>query len=332
MNSRYVLGVDIGGTKIAVGLVDAGGKQVAGGRIPTLAGEGPERVIDRLLALCRQVLDDAAVPTEQIAGIGISCAGPIDMEKGLIKTAPNLPGWSDVPLVSIFEEALHIPTFLENDANAAAVGEYRFGAGRGHRNMVYMTVSTGVGGGVVLDGRLYRGETGAAAELGHTVIAYDGRACNCGGRGCLEAYASGTGLAKRAQEMIAEGAQSILPDLAGGVENITAEVIVEAVRRGDEAASRLWNETMEILGIGVASVVNTFNPSIVVIGGGLTNAGELLFDPVRRVAKERAMPPLAAVVEIVPATLGGIVGVVGAAAAVFDRLDASGTDTLRAGV
>lgn len=317
MDNKHVLGVDIGGTKIAVGLVDASGKQVAGDRIDT---KGPHETMERVVAVCRDLIANAGVPKDRVAAVGIGCAGPIDGKEGRVKAAPNLPGWSEIPLVSYLQDALQLPTYLENDANAAAVGEFLFGAGRGHKNMVYMTVSTGVGGGVVTDGRLYRGENGNAAELGHITIAWDGRQCNCGNRGCLEAYASGTGLAKRAQELVRDGQLPVLLELAGSVENITAETVVSAVRQGDAEAKRLWDETMEILGAGIASVINTFNPSRIVLGGGLTKAGDLLFEPVRKTALARAMPPLAEIVDIVPAELGDAVGVVGAAAVAFERL------------
>lgn len=319
MKAEFVLGIDIGGTKIAIGLVDANGNQVAGDRMPTQADAPPAATVQRMLNLCEELMQRAAVEKEAVRAVGIAFAGPMDAKEGRITTPPNLPKWHGFPLVAVVEEALRIPTYIENDANAAALGEARFGAGVGVENMVYMTVSTGVGGGAVVDGRLLHGETGSACELGHIKIVYEGRECGCGTRGCLEAYASGTALAKRAQEAVHSGEESIMVDMAGGVEQITAKTVVQAMEDGDSLATRLWNETMGYLSAGVASVVNTFNPRLVVLGGGLTHAGERLFGPVRDGVQRLAMAPLAQVVEIVPSKLGDAVGVIGAAAVAFDR-------------
>ena len=319
MKPEYVLGIDIGGTKIAVGLVDAKGRQVAGDRTPTQPDTPPEKTINRMLDLCRALIRRAGINKESVRAIGIAFAGPMDPLEGRIKNPPNLPGWHGLPLVSMVQENLGMPTYIENDANAAALGEARFGAGVGVENMVYMTVSTGVGGGAVLDGRLYRGETGSACELGHITLVHNGRECGCGAKGCLEAYASGTALAKRAKEVVRSGERSVLADLAGDVDNITAKTVVQAMQQGDELARRLWDETMEYLGAGVVSVVNIFNPRLVVLGGGLTNTGEILFIPVREAVKRLAMAPLAEVVDIVPAKLGDAVGVIGAAAVAFEK-------------
>lgn len=322
MSSDYVLGVDIGGTKIALGLVDRQGRVVAAERMDTQAAGGANETVGRMIELCRRLI---ARPTEakgNVGAVGIAFAGPMDPREGRIKNPPNLPDWHGLPLVSIVRDALGLPTYIENDANAAALGEARFGAGVGVDNMVYMTVSTGIGGGAVLDGRLYRGETASACELGHIKIAYQGRECGCGAKGCLEAYSSGTALAKRAREAVASGEASMMPGLAGGAEQITARTVVEAMDQGDALARRLWDEAMGYLGAGVGSVVNTFNPRLVVLGGGLTNAGERLFAPVREGMKKAAMGPLAEVVEIVPSKLGDQVGVVGAAAVAWEQVGA----------
>lgn len=318
--SRPVLGIDIGGTKLAVGVVAPDGRRLAKERAPTSAREGPEAVIRRLVELCRKVVADAGLELGELAAAGVGCGGPLDPRAGIILEPPNLPGWVGIPLVEILRDALSLQVHLDNDANAAALGEYRFGAGRGARNMVYLTLSTGVGAGVILDGRLYQGENGNAAELGHTSVYYQGRPCPCGSRGCLEAYASGTNIAARAKEAIASGAQSQMSALAGGIEKVTSETVVEAVRRGDALAIQIWDETMQILGAGIANAINAFNPSKVVLGGGLTGAGDVLFGPVRRIALGRAMRTLARVASVVPAELGPDVGVVGAAAVAMNAL------------
>lgn len=325
---RFILGIDIGGTKLAAGVVTAEGEQLSQDRVPTLASEGPDRVIDRLIDLCRHVVLLSGVPWSQIEAAGVGCGGPLDPHTGVIKEPPNLPGWIDVPLVQRLHDALGVPVFLDNDANAAALGEHHFGAGRGVANMVYLTISTGVGGGIIIDNRLYQGVNGNAGEIGHMSVDYKGRPCNCGSRGCLEAYASGTNIAARAREAVLAGRPSVL---AGNPEKITGETVFEAILQGDEVALQVWDETLEILGAGIASVINIFNPSLVVLGGGITNFGDLLFQPLRRIALSRAMGPLAQVVEIVPAQLGGQVGVLGAAAVALQNV-ASDREEVKAGV
>jgi glucokinase len=318
--STFILGIDIGGTKLAVGLVTPQGEQVAQDRVPTQVQEGPDRVIERLIALCRQVVAASGIPWDRVVAAGVGCGGPLDPITGVIMDPPNLPGWIDVPLVSRLQAALGMPVFLDNDANAGALGEHRFGAGRGVANMVYLTISTGVGGGIILGGHLYRGVNGNAGEIGHMSLVYNGRPCNCGSRGCLEAYASGTSIAARAREAVLAGEPSALVALAGSPEAITGESVALALQQGDPLASRVWAETMEILGAGIANVINIFNPSRVVLGGGITNFGDLLFTPVRRIALSRAFGPLLRIVEIVPAQLGAQVGVLGAAAVALEGL------------
>jgi len=318
-SDQLVLGVDIGGTKLAVGLVTMSGQVVAQERTPTQVKDGPEVILTRLVTLCRQVTAKAGVRWNRIVATGIGCGGPL--ENGVVKSPPNLPGWDDIPVAEFFSHELGMPAYLENDANAAALGEYFFGAGRGVANMVYLTISTGIGGGVITNGRLYRGENGNAAEIGHMVVVHGGRECYCGNRGCLEAYASGSSLARRAREKVqAAGQASRLPGLAGSVEAITAETLLQALELQDPLAHDIWNETVNILGSGLASVINLFNPRLVILGGGIINFGEWLFGPVGRIALQRAMKPLAKVADIVPAQLGAEVGIVGAAAVVLDKL------------
>jgi glucokinase len=318
-----VLGLDIGGTKLAAGVVSAEGEVLSWERTPSEATEGPDRVIARLVDLGRLSLRRAAVSIEDINAVGAACGGPLDPEAGVIINALNNPGWVNVPLKRMLEGALGRRVYVENDANAAALGEHRFGAGRGIDNLVYITVSTGIGGGLILDGRLYRGENGNAGEIGHLQVAYNGRACHCGGQGCLEAYVSGTNIARRAREALVSEEPSLLLELAGTPDRITAETVADATRRGDGVATRVWDETIDVLAAGVASTINAFNPRLVIIGGGVTAAGDLLFEPLRRRALARAMPPLAAVTRIVPAELGERTGVIGAAAVALARASAA---------
>ena len=318
-----ILGVDIGGTKLAVGIAEPDGKIRAEAREPSRAAEGPDRMIGRIIEMARRVVRDAGLELGRVAAVGIGCGGPLDVNRGVVLNALNNPGWINVPLVQRLEEMLGRPAYLDNDANAAALGEHRFGAGRGIDNMIYLTISTGVGGGVILDGQLRHGANGNAGELGHISVCYEGRRCHCGGIGCLEAYASGTSIAARALDALHAGVYSTeLARLsAEGEERITGEAVVDAMRHGDPLARAVWDETMELLGAGIASIINAFNPQRIVLGGGITKAGRLLFEPLRRIALQRAMQPLAEVVDIIPAELGDRTGILGAVAIALARLE-----------
>ncbi|MBL8949457.1 MAG: ROK family protein [Myxococcaceae bacterium] len=313
MTARHVLAIDIGGTKLAAGVVAEDGRQLSRGRVPTDVAKGPESAVERLVALCRDVIAQAGVP---ISLIGIGCGGPLDPVRGVTLTPPSLPGWEEFPLVARVQDALGVKAWLDNDANAAALGEHRFGAGRGYQHLVYFTVSTGVGGGVILDGRLYPGSTGNAAELGHIQVSYDGWPCPCGGQGCVEAFASGTYIAARARVT----ASPRLIALAGSRDAITTEHVVAAVRAGDVEAKKVWDDSVRVLAAGVASAINAFNPQRVIVGGGVTSAGPLLFEPLSRLALGRTMKSLAVGVDVVPAELGDQVGVMGAAAVALSHL------------
>ena len=326
--SARVLGIDVGGTKLAAGVATPDGTLLAESRRPSLATEGPDAMIDRVVALARDVVGRAGLRLEEIHRIGIACGGPLDPWRGVILNALNNPGWVNVPLVERIEAALGRPTVLDNDANAAALGEHRFGAGRGVRNLVYLTVSTGLGGGVIADGELLRGENGNAAELGHVSVDLHGRPCHCGSVGCLETYCSGTSIAARARERLAAGDE---PSLLRSRESdpLTAEDVAHAAGAGDAVARAVWDETMELLGAGVVSVIHAFNPRLVILGGGVTRSGDLLFEPVRRVVAERAMPWLRDVVEVVPAGLGERSVLMGAVALAIDGPVAQSRATIR---
>jgi glucokinase len=316
----HILGIDIGGTKLAVGVSSPSGQLLATDRIPTNPAESSEQTLARLIDACRAVIAKAAVP---VAAAGIGCVGPLDQKTGYVISPVNIPGWRRVPLVDTIRAGLKIPVFLDNDANAAALGEHRFGAGRGVRNMIYMTISTGIGGGIIVDDRLYQGENGNAGEMGHMCVRFDGRRCPCGNIGCVEAYASGTAIAARAREAVdadrAAAGASLLKLAAGDPSGITAKLVVEAVRRGgDPLAQRIWDETINALGSGLVSVIHIFNPRRIVLGGGVTNAGDLLFEPLRRYVSKYAVKMLADVCDIVRAGLGDQVGVMGAVAVGLD--------------
>lgn len=316
-SERYVIGVDLGGTKISAGLVDNTGDIIAYDYRQTLAEEGPDTVVRRMLDATREVM----VPSSQVTAVGVGAPGPLDVETGVVIAPPNLPGWDRVPLRKLIEEDLGITTFLENDANAAALGEHRFGAGQGLAHMIYVTVSTGIGGGLILDGELYHGNGGMAGEIGHTTVLPYGPLCGCGNRGCLEALAAGTAVARQAREHVASGVPTSMADLMDGdPEHITAKLVAQAADQGDVEAQEILAEAMQYLGIGMSNLVNLFNPQMIVIGGGLINLGEALLDPVRRAVRRRALSAAAEAVRVVPAALGDKVGVLGAAAVALSRM------------
>ena len=309
-----VLAIDIGGTKLAAGIVGSAGRILARGEVPTLAAEGPERVLNRVLRLAENVLATPGVSADAIQRIGIGCAGPVDRQGGLILNPPNLPGWVRIPLVEHIEKALGRPTVLENDANAAALGEFRYGAGKGASSLVYLTVSTGIGSGIILDGKIWHGVKDGAGEVGHMTLLPDGPVCGCGNRGCLEALASGPSIARRAREALATGQPSRLR--AAG--DFTAADVVHLAQEGDAIAAEVWNETVEYLGLGVAAIVTILAPERVVIGGGVSQAGDFLFVPLRREVRRRVKLVAVESVPILPAALGPDVGILGAAAVALE--------------
>ncbi len=315
---KKVLAFDLGGTKFAFGVVAENGEVLGSDKIETLAQQGPEQAIQRVNLAAQSLLQKLNIKSEELIGIGIASPGPLDISKGCVDGSPNLPGWTGYSIEQGLSTFFNLPARIDNDANAAALGEYKFGAGKNKKNMVYLTVSTGIGGGVIVDGRLMRGANGNAAELGHLTLNINGPACPCGANGCFEMYASGTAIARRTREAIQAGAPSQILSLAGSLEKITTHHILDALQKEDELAKKIWNETTEYLGRGLAVVINTFNPELIVVGGGVTAAGELLFKPVREKALRYAFPRLAAVCSIVPAGLGSNVGVVGAAACAFE--------------
>ncbi len=309
-----VLAIDIGGTKLAAGIVDVDGRILSRGEVPTLATEGPERVLDRIVRLAKGLLGMPEISPDEIHRIGIGCAGPVDRQAGLILNPPNLPGWIKVPLVERIENALGCPAVLENDANAAALGEFRYGAGKGASSLVYLTVSTGIGGGIILDGKIWHGLKDGAGEVGHMTLLPDGPICGCGNRGCLEALASGPSIARRAREALATGSESRLRE----VQDPTAADVTRLVQEGDAVAGEVWRETVTYLGLGVAAIVTMLAPERVVIGGGVAMAGDLLFEPLRREVRHRVKLVAVESVPILPAALGQDVGILGAAAVALE--------------
>ena len=309
------LGIDLGGSKILTAVVNAQGQISSRDHSPTPAAEGQEAVIKSILESVDRALNQAGIATSDLGAIGMGAPGISNPETGIIFASPNLPGWRDVPLRDIIERELGKKTLVMNDANAAALGELYFGAGRGARNFICITIGTGIGGGIIIDGKIYTGAFGAAGEVGHMTIDNNGPLCNCGNTGCWETLASGTALVREAKHQIEEGARTSILDYAGGdIEKVTPRIIHAAVGQGDNLARELIAQTGYYLGVGLANLINIFNPELIVIGGGLSNIGDMLLNPAFKTAKKRAYREVYQAVRFVPAELGQNSGVLGAAA------------------
>jgi len=303
---------------VVVGLVPMdGGESMAVRQLPTLPERGPEDVVRRVGVAVAEAVDETMAATgdsrESVVGMGIGSPGPLDRASGVVLNTPNL-GWVDVPLRDMLSNAVGLRATLDNDANCATFGEWWRGAGRGLSSMVGITLGTGIGGGIILDGELLHGASDAAGEIGHMSIDFTGRRCKCGNYGCLEAYCSGPNIAARAREGIETGAESALTELVGGdLERITAATVYEAVVLGDAYANEVMTETAKILGAGIANIINVLNPEAVVITGGVTRAGPHLFTPLGSEVRRRAFRSAERACRILPAELPETAGMVGAA-------------------
>jgi glucokinase len=314
---EHYLGVDLGGTKILTALVDGRGQVRRRVRVATPGG-GPEPVIDVIVETVHAVARDAGVEIRALRGLGVGAPGPMDPRTGIVFEPPNLPGWRDVPLGAALTTRLGIPAFVENDANAAALGERWAGAGVGIDDLIYMTVSTGIGGGLIFGGRLYHGVSGTAGEIGHMVVDPRGPQCPCGRVGCLEAMASGPSIARDARAAVRAGRRTALALIAQ--DELDAAAVAAAALDGDAVALEIYARAAAALGAGIANLVNLLNPAMVIIGGGVSHAGDLIFPVVRRIVRQEAFERPASAVQIVPALLGDDAGAVGAAAVVRERV------------
>jgi glucokinase len=317
---QYIIGVDLGGTNIVVGAMSADGKQSYAVRsIPTASELGADSVADRIIGAIEGVILDTIAQTDahrkDFMGVGIGAPGPLDRDKGIVIVAPNL-GWKNYPLRDRIGERLNLPATLDNDANCATVGEWWQGAARGGTNVIGMTIGTGIGGGLIIDGKLFHGASDVAGEIGHTTIDLNGRHCKCGNYGCLEAYAAGPAIALRAREvLVREETASLLPSLVdGNLEAITAATVYSAASQGDAVANEIVRDTARYLGVGIANMLNILNADVVVVAGGVTAAGDALFVPLRAEVRRRAFRPAVDATRIVAGELPGTAGVVGAVA------------------
>lgn len=321
MSEKLILGVDIGGTKIAAAVVTDEGKVISRGYGSTSAQAGPQVVIDNIFATIDRTISSSNVVLSQLSGIGIAAAGIIDSKKGKVIFSPNLPGWHEVPLGDAVHQRFNVSTYLGNDASLAALGEWCFGVKKQVANLIYVTVSTGIGGGIICNGKPYTGVLGAAGEIGHMTIDVNGPRCNCGNVGCWETLASGTALAREAVKHIEEGASTSIVEFAGGdLTRVDAKVVFEAAKQGDKLANQLIARLGYYLGVGLANLVNIFNPELILIGGGVAKMGNLLLAPAIKVVEERAFTTSATSVQIRPALLGDDSSILGAVAFVLDNL------------
>lgn len=314
MSRRFTVGLDLGGTNIKAGLLDEAGRLVHRKAIPTEGERGYAHVVSRLAAVVGDLLAEAHVNRAEVIGVGLGSPGPMSPEDGIVHGAPNLPGWVNVPVQRDLSSATGLPVMLDNDANLYALGEFTAGAGRASRDMVLLTLGTGIGGGIILNGQLFRGRHGNAGEVGHMLVVPDGRACPCGQRGCLERYASATAVAERFADAVRAGEPSLLAERIHAGVGVSSREIAAAAGT-DALAGRIWDEACRFLAVACVNLQHVLNVEQIVLGGGMIGAGELLLRPVRehferltwRVAKDAPRIELA--------RLGDDAGIIGAAAA-----------------
>lgn len=305
-----LLGIDIGGTKTSVCLGDEKGDIIASERMPTGTPDGPERCMDRMIELARQLLSRSGTALADIAAVGLSAPGPVSLRDQIMLEPPNMKGWVNVPLVRVFREAFARPVFMNNDANACALAEYLFGGCRGTANLAYLTMSTGLGAGFVVDGRVVQGVTDLAGEVGHHVLDIDGPPCPCGQRGCWEIYCGGMNVANRLRERIVrEHIHTAILDLAGGdPARIDFRIFVDAVKAGDAFALAAWDEYVERLAQGIGTVIQFMNPEVIILGTIAIHTGELLLQPVRERLTKYCWRHGREACRIVPSALGTRIG------------------------
>ncbi|NLC66806.1 MAG: ROK family protein [Clostridium sp.] len=307
---KYVIGIDLGGTKIATAISDLKGEIVEKIVLDTKSYLGEEVVISRIIKTIDDVIEKSNINLSDIKAIGIGSPGPLDVKKGIIIETPNLP-FKNFDIVSPISEKFKVKTYLDNDANVAAIGEFIFGAGVGKENLIYITVSTGIGAGAILNGKPYRGSTSNALEMGHIIVEPSSKhMCNCGKYGDVEALSSGTAIAKRAKEAIDKGEETSLKNL----DKVTSKEVYEAYLKGDETSIRILDEAFKYLGIAIGNIITLFDPEIIVIGGGVSKIGEFFFEEIRKNAKKTTFDFMFDNTKIVPSKLGEDNNLIGAIA------------------
>jgi glucokinase len=310
------IGIDLGGTNIKAALVNTDTGEISNTvSTPTQAQEGHDHVIARMAGLVDEIAQAGNLKKTRLGGVGVGIPGLLDLEHGLTLFLPNLPGnWRSVPVRDELARLTNLPVALINDARAATMGEWKFGAGKGVETVALYTLGTGIGGGLVINGQLYLGIGGAAGELGHVSVDFNGPRCNCGSRGCIEAMASGPAIAAAGMRAVVQGGTTRITSLCeGDLNRITPELVYEAALAGDAVAREIYEQAGRVIGHGIANVVTALTPHRVIIGGGVAAAGDMILEPIRRTVKERVRLSDAEAFEIVPATLGNNAGLLGAA-------------------
>ena len=322
--STNVVGVDMGGTKILSAVIDPEGNILSTAKVPTKADKDTSIVIDRIAECIQRAIDKSGVTAASIQAVGIGAPGPLDPATGVVIFAPNLR-WKDVRLKEELEARVGFPTFVDNDVNIGTLGEHVFGAGKGVQNVVGIFVGTGIGGGIILQGELFHGASKTAGEIGHIIVKAGGPRCGCGTRGCLEALASRTAMAKQFQKAILKkGKKSVLSELTSGdLGAIRSGVLAKAIRANDKLTLKVIKKATKYLGIGIGSIVNFLNPEMIVLGGGVVEAlDDTFLDSIRKASEKYALPNTLSGVQIVRAKLGDNAGILGAAALARQRLEA----------
>lgn len=320
----YAIGIDVGGTKIAAGLVDRNGQILHRFTTRAHSEKEPALVIDAIEQACRAILKAGAIEPAQIEAVGLGFPGNTNGPAGIVLVSSNLPAWDHFPLRDEVSQRIGLPVVLDNDTNLGAVGEHRYGAGRGSKNMVYVTFSTGYGIGIIINNRLYVGQTGTAGELGHAVIEVDGPPCSCGKNGCIMAYASGVGISRMAYEKIEAGVETVLrQQIPPDGRRFSGEQLAEAAQAGDAVAREILETASYYCGVGLSLIVQMLNPELIVVGGGLTRIGPPVMEPALQAMQTHTQPQLWDTAQVVPWQLGDDLGIIGAAAKVFADLEAA---------
>ncbi len=320
--SDVAIAVDLGGTNIRAALVTVGGEIKHHRTVRTAVRGGVYAIVDQIVNLAESVFDEHG--SRLTAGVGVVAPGPLEPKSGIVRFAPNLPGWENVPLARLIQDRLEIPVVLGNDGNCAALGESMFGAGRDVDNLIYLALGTGLGAGIIHHGSLIEGVAGVGGEVGHVSIDPNGSRCTCGAVGCMEAYIGGWAIARHGEMAVHSERSSLIQEIAGD-DRITAEVVARAAEQGDGVARDIFARGALALAVGVGGLVNVFNPELIVIGGGLARAGDLIIEPFRSSLPNYTMLPIYEHVTIVQSALGHDTGIYGAAANVFyQRPDRTG--------
>lgn len=308
------IGFDLGGTNMGASLVSLEGKVLYQNDCPTLAHEKSENVISRIKNLIHDCFNKAKDMDLNVLSIGMGSPGVIDTINGVIRTCPNIPDWNNIEIVKILTDEFKVPSAIDNDVRVTAMGEYLFGAGKGYKNILCIAIGTGIGGGLILDGKLMRGPTFSMGEIGHITLQKDGSLCGCGNYGCMEALGSSLAIIREAKKSLEKGETPILKAMLDEGKELNVYQICKASEKGDSRCSEIMKEAGEWIGIGLSGVVNLINPEIIIIGGGVSLAGDIIFNPIRQEIKKRALKIPADFVKVVPALLGDSAGMVGASA------------------